>query len=111
MPGAGFVVFECGVEKSDPVIDVVGRRNAGSKIVRGRGSFGEIKRCRARRPAGKSSSCGNREEMRSVLPEGRSRSRSTSRTCGSADRISFASCSQDGLSGRPSSGASQKFVE
>ncbi len=42
--------------------------------------FDELLRRPTSRPVGKSSFCENREEMRAVLPECRSRSRSTSRT-------------------------------
>jgi len=66
-------------------------------------------------PAGKSARGENREEVRDVAPQGRSRSSSTSRTCGAADRdplwdvsprvgvASFAVLGRVGLSGRASS--------
>ena len=55
-----------------------------------------------RGPAENPSFCENWEEVRDALPEGRSRSLSTSRTYGYEDRASFAICSQGGVSGRAS---------
>ncbi len=56
----------------------------------------------ARGPAGNPPRSENCEEVRDVVPEGRSRSPSTSRTYGVADCASFAICSRVRVSGRTS---------
>ncbi len=61
-----------------------------------------------RGPAGNPPRSENREEVRVVAPEGRSRSPSTSRTYGVTDCGSFAICSRERVSGRASKAARRR---